>query len=93
MSATRRGQCYNIAMTSQPTPPPPADRVYWTQRLQVAQREVQQLRERIEEHRRTSASSVEPLSRPNLRLLQVWQDSLAHWQNAEAEARRRIALC
>ena len=85
MSATRRGQCYNIAMTSQPTPPPPADRVYWTQRLQVAQREVQQLRERIEEHRR--------LSRPNLRLLKVWQDSLAHWQNAEAEARRRIALC
>ena len=85
MSATRQGQCYNIAMPSQPTPPPPADRVYWTQRLQVAQREVQQLRERIEEHRR--------LSRPNARLLKVWQDSLAHWQKAEAEARRRIALC
>ena len=72
-------------MPSQPTPPPPADRVYWTQRLQVAQREVQQLRERIEEQRR--------LSRPNARLLKVWQDSLAHWQKAEAEARRRIALC
>ena len=81
-------------MPSQPTPPPPADRVYWTQRLQVAQRDatllrarrVQQLRERIEEHHRRS-------SRPNLRLLKVWQDSLAHWQKAEAEARRRIALC
>ena len=80
-------------MPSQPTPPPPADRVYWTQRLQVAQRDatllrarrVQQLRERIEEHRR--------LSRPNARLLKVWQDSLAHWQNVEAEARRRLALC
>jgi hypothetical protein len=46
---------------------------------------VQQLRERIEEHRR--------LSRPNLRLLKVWQDSLSHWQKAEAEARRRLARC
>jgi hypothetical protein len=63
---------------------------------------VKQLRERIEEHhRRTSASSdfgelsraVEPSPRPNLRLLKVWQDSLAHWQKAEAEARRRLALC
>ena len=73
-------------MPSQPTPPPPADRAYWTHRLQVAQHEVQQLRDRIEEHHRRS-------SRPNLHLLQVWQDSLAHWQKAEAEARQQIARC
>jgi hypothetical protein len=72
-------------MPSQPTPPPPADRAYWTRRLEVAQREVEQLRERIEEHRRSS--------RPNQHLLQVWQASLAHWQSAEAEAQQQIALC
>jgi len=83
MSATRRGRCYNIAMPSRPTSPP-ADRAYWTRRLEAAQREVKQLRERIEEHRRSS--------RPNLYLLQVWRASLAHWQSAEAEARRQIAL-
>ena len=72
-------------MPRQPTPPPPADRAYWTRRLEAAQREVKQLRERIEEHRRSS--------RPNLYLLQVWRASLAHWQSAEAEARQQIARC
>ena len=66
--------------------PPPADRAYWTRRLEVAQREVKQLRARIEEHRRLSP-------RPNHHLLQVWQNGLTHWQSAEAEARRQIARC
>ena len=71
-------------MPSRPTPSP-ADRAYWTRRLEVAQREAKKLRARIEEHR------LSPI--PNYHLLQVWQDSLAHWQSAEAEARRQIALC
>ena len=72
-------------MPSQPlSSPPPADRAYWTRRLEVARREAKKLRARIEEHR------LSPI--PNYHLLQVWQDSLAHWQSAEAEARQQIAL-
>jgi hypothetical protein len=71
-------------MPSQSPPPHPTDRAYWTRRFEAAQREVKQLRERLEEYSRAS--------RPNLHLIPVWRTSLAQGPCAEAEARRRIAL-
>ena len=72
------------AMPSQQPPPlPSAERAHWLKRLAAAQREVEQLRARIEEHRRSP--------RFNANLVAAWQASLAHWQHAAAEAQRQLA--